>query len=166
MKKSKFFIAFFVLIVCSSSYAKDINITGTYKFKPCNILIKISKKDSGNKTKYHYTITENNQTKSKGYMPDIISNSEGEFYVQFKNFQAAYENLFSNKLGRFYRKTMPLLQLLQIELSPNIKGKEINIYEDDKLSKELKSDEKTNKRYQIYIDEVNSADMERSILQE
>jgi hypothetical protein len=75
-------------------------------------------------------------------------------------------DLFSNKLGRFYRKTMPLLQLLQIELSPNIKGKEINIYEDDKLSKELKSDEKTNKRYQIYIDEVNSADMERSILQE
>ena len=58
MKKSQFFIAFFVLIVCSSSYAKDINITGTYKFKPCN----------------------------------IISNSEGEFYVQFKNFQAAYEN--------------------------------------------------------------------------
>ena len=44
-------------------------------------------------------------------------------------------DLFSNKLGRFYRKTMPLLQLLQIELSPNIKGKEINIYEDDKLSK-------------------------------
>ena len=75
-------------------------------------------------------------------------------------------DLFSNKLGRFYRKTMPLLQLLQIELSPNIKGKEINIYEDDKLSKELKSDEKTNKRYPIYIDEVNSADMERSILQE
>ena len=92
MKKSKFFIAFFVLIVCSSSYAKDINITGTYKFKPCNILIKISKKDSGNKTKYYYTITENNQTKSKGYMPDIIRNSEGEFYVKFKNFQAAYEN--------------------------------------------------------------------------
>ncbi|WXG60818.1 hypothetical protein VB002_04740 [Campylobacter concisus] len=55
---------------------------------------------------------------------------------------------------------------MQIELSPNIKGKEINIYEDDKLSKELKSDEKTNKRYQIYIDEVNSADMERWILQE
>ena len=61
MKKTQFFIAFFVLIVCSSSYARDINITGTYKFKPCNILIKISKK-------------------------------EGEFYVQFKNFQAAYEN--------------------------------------------------------------------------
>lgn len=92
MKKSQFFIAFFVLIVCSSSYARDINITGTYKFKPCNILIKISKKDSGNKTKYYYTITENNQTESKGYMPDIISNSEGEFYVKFKNFQAAYEN--------------------------------------------------------------------------
>ena len=63
--------------------------------------------------------------------------------------------MFSNKLGRFYRKTMPLLQLLQIELSPNIKGKEINIYEDDKLTKELKSDEKTNKNYQIYIDEEN-----------
>ena len=45
-------------------------------------------------------------------------------------------------------------------------AQDINIYEDDKLSKELKSDEKTNKRYQIYIDEVNSADMERSILQE
>ena len=92
MKKSQFFIAFLVLIVCSSSYARDINITGTYEFKPCNILIKISKKDSGNKTKYYYTITENNQTKSQGYMPDIISNSEGEFYVKFKNFQAAYEN--------------------------------------------------------------------------
>ena len=61
---------------------------------------------------------------------------------------------------------MPLLQLLQIELSPNIKGKEINIYEDDKLSKELKSEDSANKRYQIYIDEANSADMARSILQE
>ena len=33
MKKSQFFIAFFVLIVCSSSYARDINITGTIDVK-------------------------------------------------------------------------------------------------------------------------------------
>ena len=36
-------------------------------------------------------------------------------------------------------------------------AQDIKIYEDDKLSKELKSDEKTNKNYQIYIDEANSS---------
>ena len=36
-------------------------------------------------------------------------------------------------------------------------AQDINIYEDDKLTKELKSEDSTNKRYQIYIDEVNSA---------
>jgi len=36
-------------------------------------------------------------------------------------------------------------------------AQDINIYEDDKLSKELKSDENTNKNYQIYVDEANSA---------
>ena len=36
----------------------------------------------------------------------------------------------------------------------------IKIYEDDKLSKELKSDEKTNKNYQIYIDEENPSNIQ------
>ena len=39
-------------------------------------------------------------------------------------------------------------------------AQDINIYEDDKLSKELKSDEKTNKNYQIYIDEENPSNIQ------
>ena len=42
-------------------------------------------------------------------------------------------------------------------ISKNISSNEINIYEDDKLSKELKSDEKTNKSYQIYAKEEISS---------
>ncbi|WP_459824200.1 glycoside hydrolase family 19 protein [Campylobacter concisus] len=41
-------------------------------------------------------------------------------------------------------------------INKNISSNEINIYEDDKLSKELKSDENTNKRYQIYAKEESS----------
>ena len=41
-------------------------------------------------------------------------------------------------------------------ISKDISSNEINIYEDDKLSKELKSDEKTNKSYQIYAKEESS----------
>ena len=41
-------------------------------------------------------------------------------------------------------------------INKNISSNEINIYEDDKLSKELKSDEKTNKSYQIYAKEESS----------
>ena len=42
-------------------------------------------------------------------------------------------------------------------ISKDISSNEINIYEDDKLSKELKSDEKTNKSYQIYAKEESSS---------
>ena len=42
-------------------------------------------------------------------------------------------------------------------ISKNISSNEINIYEDDKLSKELKSDEKTNNSYQIYAKEEISS---------
>ncbi|WP_234398699.1 M23 family metallopeptidase [Campylobacter concisus] len=42
-------------------------------------------------------------------------------------------------------------------INKNISSNEINIYEDDKLSKELKSDEKTNKSYQIYAKEESSS---------
>lgn len=41
-------------------------------------------------------------------------------------------------------------------ISKDISSNEISIYEDDKLSKELKSDEKTNKSYQIYAKEESS----------
>ena len=41
-------------------------------------------------------------------------------------------------------------------INKNISSNEISIYEDDKLSKELKSDEKTNKSYQIYAKEESS----------
>ena len=43
-------------------------------------------------------------------------------------------------------------------ISKDISSNEINIYEDDKLSKELKSDEKINKGYQIYAKEESSND--------
>ena len=42
-------------------------------------------------------------------------------------------------------------------INKNISSNEINIYEDDKLSKELKSDENTNKSYQIYAKEESSS---------
>ena len=42
-------------------------------------------------------------------------------------------------------------------INKDISSNEINIYEDDKLSKELKSDEKTNKSYQIYAKEESSS---------
>lgn len=42
-------------------------------------------------------------------------------------------------------------------ISKDISSNEINIYEDDKLSKELKSDEKINKSYQIYAKEESSS---------
>ncbi|WP_149702538.1 glycoside hydrolase family 19 protein [Campylobacter concisus] len=41
-------------------------------------------------------------------------------------------------------------------INKNISTNEISIYEDDKLSKELKSDEKTNKSYQIYAKKESS----------
>ena len=41
-------------------------------------------------------------------------------------------------------------------ISKDISSNEINIYEDDKLSKELKSDENTNKSYQIYAKKESS----------
>ena len=42
-------------------------------------------------------------------------------------------------------------------ISKDISSNEMNIYEDDKLSKELKSDEKINKSYQIYAKEESSS---------
>ena len=41
-------------------------------------------------------------------------------------------------------------------INKDTSSNEINIYEDDKLSKELKSDEKTNKSYQIYAKKESS----------
>ncbi len=42
-------------------------------------------------------------------------------------------------------------------INKNISSNEINIYEDDKLSKKLKSDEKINKSYQIYAKKESSS---------
>ncbi|WP_103616156.1 glycoside hydrolase family 19 protein [Campylobacter concisus] len=71
---------------------------------------------------------------------------EFEHAIKEKSFKASlkHDDALVNKSGYLYiDKDMPT--------------QDINIYEDDKLTKELKSEDSTNKRYQIYIDEANSA---------
>ncbi|WP_262367530.1 M23 family metallopeptidase [Campylobacter concisus] len=71
---------------------------------------------------------------------------EFEHAIKEKSFKASlnHDDTLVNKSGYLY-------------INKDISAQDINIYEDDKLTKELKSEEKTNKRYQIYIDEANSA---------
>ena len=71
---------------------------------------------------------------------------EFEHAIKEKSFKASlnHDDALVNKSGYLY-------------INKDMSAQDINIYEDDKLTKELKSDEKTNKRYQIYIDEANSA---------
>ena len=70
---------------------------------------------------------------------------EFEHAIREKSFKASlnHDDALVNKSGYLY-------------INKDMSAQDINIYEDDKLTKELKSDEKTNKRYQIYIDEANS----------
>ena len=71
---------------------------------------------------------------------------EFEHAIKEKSFKASlnHDDALVNKSGYLY-------------INKDMSAQDINIYEDDKLTKELKSEEKTNKRYQIYIDEANSA---------
>ncbi|WXG60814.1 hypothetical protein VB002_04720 [Campylobacter concisus] len=71
---------------------------------------------------------------------------EFEHAIKEKSFKASlnHDDALVNKSGYLY-------------IDKDISKQDINIYEDDKLSKELKSDEKRDKTYQIYIDEANSA---------
>ena len=71
---------------------------------------------------------------------------EFEHAIREKSFKASlnHDDALVNKSGYLY-------------INKDMSAQDINIYEDDKLTKELKSDEKTNKRYQIYTDEANSA---------
>jgi len=70
---------------------------------------------------------------------------EFEHAIKEKSFKASlnHDDALVNKSGYLY-------------INKDMSAQDINIYEDDKLTKELKSYEKTNKRYQIYIDEANS----------
>ena len=69
---------------------------------------------------------------------------EFEHAIKEKTFKASLkrDDVLENKSGYSY-------------INKDISSQDINIYEDDKLSKELKSDEKTNKNYQIYAKEEN-----------
>ena len=71
---------------------------------------------------------------------------EFEHAIKEKSFKASlnHDDALVNKSGYLY-------------INKDMSAQDINIYEDDKLTKELKSDEKRDKRYQIYIDEANSA---------
>ena len=71
---------------------------------------------------------------------------EFEHAIKEKSFKASlnHDDALVNKSGYLY-------------IDKDISKQDINIYEDDKLTKELKSEDRTNKRYQIYIDEANSA---------
>ena len=70
---------------------------------------------------------------------------EFEHAIKEKSFKASlnHDDALVNKSGYLY-------------IDKDISKQDINIYEDDKLTKELKSEDSTNKRYQIYIDEANS----------
>ncbi|WP_262367672.1 M23 family metallopeptidase [Campylobacter concisus] len=71
---------------------------------------------------------------------------EFEHAIKEKSFKASlnHDDALVNKSGYLY-------------IDKDISKQDINIYEDDKLTKELKSEDSTNKRYQIYIDEANSS---------
>ena len=71
---------------------------------------------------------------------------EFEHAIKEKSFKASlnHDDTLVNKSGYLY-------------IDKDISKQDINIYEDDKLSKGLKSEDSINKRYQIYIDEANSA---------
>ena len=71
---------------------------------------------------------------------------EFEHAIKENSFKASlnHDDALVNKSGYLY-------------IDKDISKQDINIYEDDKLTKELKSEEKRDKRYQIYIDEANSA---------
>ena len=71
---------------------------------------------------------------------------EFEHAIKEKSFKASlnHDDALVNKSGYLY-------------IDKDISKQDINIYEDDKLTKGLKSEDSTNKRYQIYIDEANSA---------
>ncbi|WP_159070875.1 glycoside hydrolase family 104 protein [Campylobacter concisus] len=71
---------------------------------------------------------------------------EFEHAIKEKSFKASlnHDDALVNKSGYLY-------------INKDMSAQDINIYEDDKLTKELKSEDSTNKRYQIYIVEANSA---------
>ena len=71
---------------------------------------------------------------------------EFEHAIKEKSFKASlnHDDALVNKSGYLY-------------IDKDISKQDINIYEDDKLTKGLKSEDSTNKRYQIYIDEANSS---------
>ena len=71
---------------------------------------------------------------------------EFEHAIKEKSFKASlnHDDTLVNKSGYLY-------------IDKDISKQDINIYEDDKLTKGLKSEDSINKRYQIYIDEANSA---------
>ena len=71
---------------------------------------------------------------------------EFEHAIKENSFKASlnHDDALVNKSGYLY-------------INKDMSAQDINIYEDDKLTKELKSEDSTNKRYQIYIDEANSA---------
>ncbi|WP_258032364.1 M23 family metallopeptidase [Campylobacter concisus] len=70
---------------------------------------------------------------------------EFEHAIKENSFKASlnHDDALVNKSGYLY-------------IDKDISKQDINIYEDDKLTKELKSEDSINKRYQIYIDEANS----------
>ena len=85
-------------------------------------------------------------------------------YIKFKDDKliiyefehAIKENSFDAKLKLSDNDDTLIKNDNYLYISKNISSNEINIYEDDKLSKELKSDENTNKSYQIYAKEESS----------
>ena len=67
---------------------------------------------------------------------------EFEHAIKENSFKASlnHDDALVNKSGYLY-------------IDKDMSAQDINIYEDDKLSKELKSEDSTNKRYQIYLKE-------------
>ena len=141
-------------------------------FKISDVIQKddLDKLKQGGHTIVFFAYLENDKDKFKFYTRygknHIRIDIKIPLYIKFKDDKlviyefehAIKEKTFDAKLKLSDNKDDTLIKNDNyLYINKNISSNEINIYEDDKLSKELKSDEKINKSYQIYAKEESSS---------
>ena len=140
-------------------------------FKISDVIQKddLDKLKQGGHTIVFFAYLEGNKDKFKFYTRygknHIRIDIKIPLYIKFKDDKlviyefehAIKEKAFDAKLNLSDDKDNALIKNDNyLYISKDISSNEISIYEDDKLSKELKSDEKTNKSYQIYAKKESS----------
>ncbi|WP_107695972.1 glycoside hydrolase family 19 protein [Campylobacter concisus] len=161
----------------SKSNPKDVVVLKDQKgkeitFKILDVIQKddLDKLKQGGHTIVFFAYLEGDKDKFKFYTRygknHIRIDIKIPLYIKFKDDKlviyefehAIKEKAFDAKLKLSDNKDNALIKNGNyLYISKDISSNEINIYEDDKLSKELKSDEKTNKSYQIYAKEESSS---------